>query len=157
MENTVNDLTVEFLKGKPENEVMQRVQQWFAEGRRLAWMKILSQENFPDTPIEILQWADRSRYQSAWFIHRAEEFMKIPSGIAGWLLPDGNVDTDLVAGLWEGTVHFLKAIDRCTGEPQTLMTGRVWDDLDEDGLGDTPLSAGGATSGTSSSAPDPTK
>ena len=32
-------------------EVEQRVQQWFASGQLLAWIPILSQENFPGVPL----------------------------------------------------------------------------------------------------------
>ena len=35
-------------------EVEQRVQQWLASGQLLAWIPILSQENFPDVPPFIL-------------------------------------------------------------------------------------------------------
>ena len=50
--------------------------------------------------------------------------MRLPPGITGWLLPEGDGDTDMVVGLWDGTAHFLSARDHRTGEQQTLMTGR---------------------------------
>jgi len=124
LENTVNDVTTEFLQCPPENEAMRRTQQWFAEGRRLSWLPIFSQANFPGVPIDILQWADRALFQSAWPISRLEDFMRLPPGITGWLLPEGDDDTDTVVAVWEGMAHFLSVRDRRTGEPQTLMSAR---------------------------------
>jgi len=124
LENTVNDMTTEFLQCPPENEAMRRAQQWFAEGRHLSWLPIFSQANFPGVPIDILEWADRAPFQSAWPISRLEDFMGLPPGITGWLLPEGNDDTDMVVAVWEGFAHFLSVRDLRTGEPQTLMSGR---------------------------------
>ena len=39
-------------------EVEQRVQGWFASGQPLVWIPILSQENFPDVPQQLLEFAD---------------------------------------------------------------------------------------------------
>ncbi len=36
-------------------EVEQRVQGWFASGQPLVWIPILSQENFPDVPQQLLE------------------------------------------------------------------------------------------------------
>lgn len=124
LENTVNDITTEFLQCPPENEAMRRAQQWFAEGRHLSWLPIFSQANFPGVPIDILEWADRAPFQSAWPISRLEDFMGLPPGITGWLLPEGDDDTDMVVAVWEGFAHFLSVRDLRTGEPQTLMSGR---------------------------------
>ena len=44
-------------------EVEQRVQGWFASGQPLVWIPILSQENFPDVPQQLLEFADH--YQEA--------------------------------------------------------------------------------------------
>jgi hypothetical protein len=124
LENTVNDVTTEFLQRPPENAAMQRVQQWFAQGRRLAWLPIFSQANFPEVPVDILEWADRGLFQSAWPISRVEDLARLPAGITGWLLPEGEDDTDMVVRYWDGAVHFLGAKDRRTGEQQTLMLSR---------------------------------
>jgi hypothetical protein len=50
--------------------------------------------------------------------------MGLPPGITGWLLPEGDDDTDMVVAVWEGFAHFLSVRDLRTGEPQTLMSGR---------------------------------
>lgn len=44
--------------GHYDPEVHQRVQQWLASEQLLAWIPILSQENFPDVPPQILQFAE---------------------------------------------------------------------------------------------------
>ncbi len=124
LEKPVNDVTTDFLQIPPENATMQRVQQWFAQGRRLAWLPIFSQVNFPGVPVEILEWADRGLFQSAWPILEFEDLGRLPPGITGWLLPEGDEDTDIVVGLWDGAAYFLGVKDRRTGEPQTLMLSR---------------------------------
>ncbi len=70
MNTTMTNNTV---PGQPlahyDPEVAQRVQGWLASGQLLVWIPILSQDNFPDTPPEILQWADRFQGRLAWPIH----------------------------------------------------------------------------------------
>ena len=129
MENTVSESknTHQWI-GDADNEAMQRVQGWLAEGRTLAWLPIFSRENFPDIPPEILYFADRCREHPYWPIEKPEDFLQIPEGITGWLLRVGDKDTDIVVGFWEDTAHFLKAVDKRTGEPQSLQSGRNWED-----------------------------
>ena len=113
--------------GTADNPMMQRVQQWLGEGRTLAWLPIFSTENFPTIPQDVLYYAEQSPERHCWIIRQVEDFLMIPDGITGWLLPEGDLDTEVVVGLWEDTLHFCSAIDRRTGEPQTLQTGRCWD------------------------------
>jgi hypothetical protein len=68
-------------------EVAQRVQDWLASGQLLVWIPILSQQNFPETPPEILQFADRHQESMRWPIHAPEDLLQLPEGITGWLLP----------------------------------------------------------------------
>jgi hypothetical protein len=63
-------------------------------------------------------------------INTVEDFLQIPDGITGWLLPKGDKDTDIVVGLWNDTLHFLKVVDKRTGELQTLKTGKAWEEVD---------------------------
>lgn len=116
--------------GAADNVMMQRVKQWLADGRTLAWLPIFSSDNFPDIPKGILYDAEQSPERHCWLIHRVEDFLQIPEGITGWVLPEGDINTEVVVGLWEDTLHFVKVIDRRTGEPQTLQTGRAWE-IDE--------------------------
>ena len=102
-------------------EVEQRVQQWFASGQLLAWIPILSQENFPDTPIEVLQFADRYQTALRWPIRRPQDLLELPDGITGWLLPADADDTDVACGVWNGEVYILGVQDRRTGRKQTLL------------------------------------
>jgi hypothetical protein len=50
-------------------EVEQRVQGWFASGQPLVWIPILSQENFPDVPQQLLEFADHYQEAMRWPIH----------------------------------------------------------------------------------------
>lgn len=113
--------------GTADNPMMQSVQQWLAGGRRLAWLPIFNSENFPGIDPEILFYAEQSPQRHCWFINHVDDFLTIPEGITGWLLPDGDVDTDVAVGLWDDTVHFCSVTDRRTGEPQTPQTGRPWE------------------------------
>lgn len=113
--------------GTADNPMMQRVHQWLATGRTLAWLPILNTENFPEVPPAILYRAEQCPQRHCWFIRQPEDFLTIPDGITGWLLPDGDVDTDVVVGLWNDTVHFCSATDRHTGKQQTLQTGKAWE------------------------------
>jgi hypothetical protein len=115
--------------GAADNEMIQRVQQWLADGRTLAWLPILSRENFPEVSPDILYYADQCPERHVWFIKQVDDFLQIPDSITGWLLPEGDKDTDIVVGLWEDKLHFLKAIDKHTGQPQSLQDGRTWEEV----------------------------
>ena len=105
-------------------EVHQRVQQWLASGQLLAWIPILSQENFPDTPPEILRFADQYQEAMRWPIHRPEDLLVLPDGITGWLLPADAEYTDVACGVWNGEVYILGVKDKRTGRQQTLLGER---------------------------------
>ena len=102
-------------------EVHQRVQQWLASGQLLVWIPILSQENFPDVPPQVLQFADRYQEAMRWPIRRPEDLLALPDGITGWLLPADAEDTDVACGVWAGEVYILGVKDRRTGRKQTLL------------------------------------
>lgn len=116
--------------GAANNEAMQRVQRWLAEGRTLSWLPIWSQANFPDIPRELLYFADQCTTRHVWRIKTVEDFLQIPEGITGWLLPHDEQDTDIGVGLWEDTLHFLRAVDKRNGAPQTLRSGKVWETVE---------------------------
>lgn len=103
-------------------EIEQRVQQWLASGQLLAWIPILSQENFPDVPPQILQFADRHQEAMRWPIHRPEDLLALPDGITGWLLPADAEDTDVACGVWNGEVYILGVQDKRTGLKQGLQS-----------------------------------
>ena len=104
--------------------VHERVQQWLASGQLLAWIPILSQQNFPDTPPEILRFADRYQEAMRWPIHQPEDLLQLPDGITGWLLPADAEDTDVACGVWNGEVYILGVKDKRTGRAKTLLGGR---------------------------------
>ena len=115
-------------------EVMQRVQGWLDSRRPLVWIPILSQENFPHTPLEILQWADSQQAAFHVAISEPADLLLMPEGVTGWLMPVNDVDTDVACGVWNGEVYILGVKDKRTGRAQTLLgerfevaTGQVGD------------------------------
>ena len=124
--NTTIDTTI---PGQPlayhDPEVAQRVQGWLDSGKPLVWIPILSQENFPDTPPEILHWADS--HQAALHVPISEptDLLRMPEGVTGWLMPADEVDTDVACGVWNGEVYILGVQDKRTGRKQTLLGERV--------------------------------
>jgi hypothetical protein len=90
----------------------------------LAWIPILSQENFPDVPPQVLQFADRYQEAMRWPIRRPEDLLALPDGITGWLLPAEAEDTDVACGVWNGEVYILGVQDKRTGRQQTLLGER---------------------------------
>jgi hypothetical protein len=113
--------------GAADNEMMRCVRQWLDEGRTLAWLPIYSPENFPEVPRDILYYTEQCPERHVWLIERVEDFLNLPEGITGWVLPEGDLDTPVAVGLWDDTLHFVQVVDRHTGEPQTLQTGRAWE------------------------------
>ena len=105
-------------------EVEQRVQQWLASGQLLAWIPILSQEDFPGVPPQVLQFADRHQEAMHWPIHHPEDLLGLPDGITGWLLPADAEDSDVACGVWNGAVYVLGVQDKRTGRKQTLLGER---------------------------------
>ena len=101
--------------------VEQRVQQWLAGGQLLAWIPILSQENFPGVPRDVLRFADQHQEAMRWPIHRPEDLLALPDGITGWLLPADAEDTDVACGVWNGEVYIMGVQDKRTGRRQTLL------------------------------------
>ena len=118
-------------------EVAQRVHGWLASGQLLTWIPILSEDNFPGTPPEILQFADRYQESMRWPVHALEDLLQLPDGITGWLMPADADDTDVACRVWNGEVYILVVRDKRTGRAQTLLgerfdvaTGQV-DDADQ--------------------------
>lgn len=105
--------------------VEQRVQQWLTSGQLLVWIPILSQENFPDVPPQILQFADQHQEAMRWPIHRPQDLLTLPDGITGWLLPADADDADVACGVWNGEVYILGVQDKHTGRSQTLLGERA--------------------------------
>lgn len=122
--STTAPLPIERL-GHYDQAVEQRVQQWLASGQLLAWIPILSQENFPDVPPDVLQFADQYQETMRWPIHRPEDLLALPDGITGWLLPADADDTDVACGVWNGEVYILGVQDKRTGRRQSLLGERA--------------------------------
>ena len=121
--STPNPMAIERL-AHFDAAVHERVQQWLASGQLLAWIPILSQENFPGVPPDVLQFADQHQEAMRWPIHRPEDLLALPDGITGWLLPADAEDTDVACGVWNGEVYILGVKDKRTGRKQTLLGER---------------------------------
>ena len=102
-------------------EVEQRVHGWLASGLLLAWIPILSQENFPDVPKQLLEFADYYQEAMRWPIHQIEDLLQLPNGITGWLMPATASNTDVACGVWNGEVYILGVKDKRNGRKQTLL------------------------------------
>jgi hypothetical protein len=102
-------------------EVEQRVQGWLGSGQLLVWIPILSQENFPGVPQQILRSLDQYQDAMRWPIRQAEDLLQLPNGITGWLMPATATDTDVACGAWDGEIYILGVQYRRTGKPQRLL------------------------------------
>jgi hypothetical protein len=105
-------------------EVEQRVLDWLNSGQFLAWIPIISQQNFPDTPPDVLAFVDQHQEELCWPIRQPQDLLNLPEGITGWLLPIDTNDTDVACGVWDGQVYILGITDQRTGKPQTLLGER---------------------------------
>jgi len=101
-------------------EVERRVGSWFDAQRPLVWIPILSQENFPDTPRQVLDLADAFQEAIRLPIAQIEDLLELPAGITGWLMPADEEDTDVACGQWDGEVYILGVKHKLTGRKQTL-------------------------------------
>lgn len=104
-----------------DHEVAQRVQGWLDSGQLLAWIPIVNQANFPDTPLAILQDADAYQATLRVPIYRPADLLDFPEGVTGWLLPFDDENTDVACGVWAGEVYVLGVTDSRTGRKQTLL------------------------------------
>lgn len=121
--------TYHTIPGQPlahyDPEVAQRVQGWLDSGKPLLWIPIFSQENFPDTPPEILQWIEARKAELHVPISEPADLLRMPEGVTGWLMPEGDADTDVACGVWAGEVYILGVADKRNGRKQTLLGERA--------------------------------
>lgn len=108
-------------------QVQQRVLEWFASGRPMVWIPILSQANFLGTPLRILQALDPYQATIRWPILQPEDLLQLPDGITGWLMLADAEDTDVACGVWRAEVYILSVRDKRNGRKQTLL-GECVDD-----------------------------
>ena len=105
-------------------EVEQRVLAWLNSGKPLAWIPIISQQNFPDTPPDVLAFVDQYQEALRWPIRQPQDLLSLPEGMTGWLLPIDDNDTDVACGVWDGQVYILGITDQRTGKAQALLGER---------------------------------
>ena len=124
----MNTTTNSAILGQPlayhDAEVAQRLHGWLNSGKPLVWIPILSRENFPDAPPELLQWADSRQAAFHVPIHEPADLLLMPEGVTGWLMPADADDTDVACGIWSGEVYILGVKDKRTGRKQTLLGER---------------------------------
>lgn len=101
-------------------EVERRVGSWFDAQRPLVWIPILSQENFPNTKQEMLDFVGAFQEALRLPIAKLEDLLELPEGITGWLMPADEKDTDVACGQWDGQVYILGIKHKLTGRKQTL-------------------------------------
>ncbi|MCC6917272.1 hypothetical protein [Nitrosomonas sp.] len=105
-------------------EVEQRVLAWINSGRLLAWIPIISQQNFPEVPLEVLVYADQFQHALRKPIRQPQDLLDLLEGVTGWLLPMEDEDIDVACGVWQGQVYILGIKDSRTGKVQTLLGER---------------------------------
>ena len=105
-------------------EVEQRVLGWLNSGQLLAWIPIISQQNFPDTPPDVLAFVDQYQEELRWPIRQPQDLLNLPEGMTGGWLPIDANDTDVACGVCDGQVYILGITDQRTGKPQTLLGER---------------------------------
>jgi len=121
-------LNTNTIPGQPlayyDPEFAQRARGWLSSGKPLVWIPILNQENFPDTPPDILHWLDSRQAALHVPIGDPADLLLMPEGVTGWLMPADETDTDVACGVWNGEVYILGVRDQRTGKPQTLLGER---------------------------------
>jgi hypothetical protein len=105
-------------------EVEQRVLGWLNSGQLLAWIPIISQQNVPYTPPDVLAFVDQYQEELRRPIRQPQDLLNLPEGMTGWLLPIDANDTNVACGVWDGQVYILGITDQRTGKPQTLLGER---------------------------------
>ena len=123
MNTTTNGITSECLP-QCDPEIEQRVLGWLNSGQLLAWVPIISQQNFPEVPLEVLDYADQFQHALRKPIRQPQDLLDLPEGMTGWLLPMQAEDTDVACGVWQGQVYILGVKDSRTGKVQTLLGER---------------------------------
>jgi hypothetical protein len=119
--NTNNEPVNTITKLGPEADEMEhKVSQWFASAKTLIWVPIIDVENSPAGREAAKALAQE--LEGGWLIYEEADFLTLPEGIKGWLLPLDDEDTDVICGRWEREVTFMHANQRRTGELVTFLT-----------------------------------
>ncbi len=106
--------------GPEPDEMERKVSQWLASEKTLIWVPIIDVENSPEGREAAKALAQE--LEGGWFIFDETDFLTLPEGIKGWLLPLDAEDTDVICGRWEREVSFMHAKQRRTGELVTFLT-----------------------------------
>ena len=105
----------------PDAEPMERkVTQWLADGTPLLWVPILDIENYPEG-LEAARELSRE-FDGGWLILNKADFLRLPEGIKGWLMPIFHNDTDVACGRWQQEIYFIRIQERGTGAVVTYQS-----------------------------------
>lgn len=105
----------------PEAQSMEQiVSGWIAERIPLLWVPIIDVENFPGA--EELAQEQARELDGGWLIVEPADFLILPNGIKGWLMPVDADDTDVACGRWQQEIFFLRISEKATGAPATYRS-----------------------------------
>lgn len=105
----------------PDAATMEKtVTQWLAQQTPLLWVPIIDVDSFSDAQ-EVARESARDM-DGGWLILQRADFLTLPEGIKGWLLPVGTEDTNVACGRWQKEIYFLRIHDKASGAAVTYRT-----------------------------------
>lgn len=105
----------------PEAHAMaQTVSRWLTEQTPLLWVPTKDVENFPCADAAAQDLA--RKMDGGWLLLQPADFLTLPEGIKGWLMPVLADDTDVACGRWQKEVFFLRINDKTTGAQVTYRS-----------------------------------
>ena len=105
----------------PEAQGMEEtVSAWLANKTPLLWVPIIDVENFPGA--EAMAQAQSREMDGGWLLLQPADFLTLPEGIKGWLMPVLADDTEVACGRWEKEIFFLRINDKATGAQVTYRS-----------------------------------
>lgn len=105
----------------PEAQAMEQVlSRWLTEQTPLLWVPIIDAENFPDLDTAAQDLA--GEMDGGWLLLRPTDFLTLPEGIKGWLMPVLADDTEVACGRWRKQIFFLRINDKATGAQVTYRS-----------------------------------
>lgn len=107
----------------PEAQGMEAtVSAWLANKTPLLWVPIIDVENFPGAEAVAQAQAQTSEMDGGWLLLQPADFLTLPEGIKGWLMPVLADDTEVACGRWQKEIFFLRINDKATGAPVTYRS-----------------------------------
>jgi hypothetical protein len=105
----------------PEAQAMEQVvSRWLTEHTPLLWVPIIDAENFPNLDAAAQDLA--GEMDGGWLLLRPTDFLTLPEGIKGWLMPVLADDTEVACGRWQKEIFFLRINNKATGAQVTYRS-----------------------------------